>query len=310
MRRPPGLLLSLLMAAGSAAAAVGTSRVVLTIDPGAPGKIYDGIGATSTGIIRLLIDYPEPQRSQILDYLFKPQYGASLQQLKVEIGGDGNSNAGSEPSSMHSRADANFARGVGWWLMREARRRNPQIKLTALAWNFPGWVERGYSPATVEYLRRYLEGAERTAGITIDYVGIWNETKMDPRFITDLRRSLDEHGLATKIVADDLVNTWDIVEAMERDAALRAAVAVMGTHYPQPRFVTPDGVKRASRDWGKPVQGDAASACARSSTACRCLGSSGVIRRVRALRTSLVTSGGAITESASNPFSIGRATSC
>lgn len=253
MRLPPGLLLSLLIAAGSAAAAAGTSPVVLTIDPAAPGKIYDGTGATSTGIIRLLIDYPEPQRSEILDYLFKPQYGASLQQLKVEIGGDGNSNAGSEPSSMHSRADANFARGVGWWLMREARRRNPQITLTALAWNFPGWVERGYSPATVEYLRRYLEGAERTAGITIDYVGIWNETKMDPRFITDLRRSLDEHGLATKIVADDLVNTWDIVEAMERDAALRAAVAVMGTHYPQPRFVTPDGVKRASRDWGKPI---------------------------------------------------------
>jgi hypothetical protein len=176
-----------------------------------------------------------------------------LQQLKVEIGGDGNSNAGSEPSTMHFREDANFTRGVGWWLMREARRRNPQIKLTALAWNFPGWVERGYSPATIEYLTRYLEGAERTAGIRIDYVGIWNETKMDPRFITDLRRSLDEHGLATRIVADDLVNTWDIVEAMKRDAALRAAVAVMGTHYPQPRFVTSDRAKRASRDWGKPI---------------------------------------------------------
>jgi len=26
----------------------------------------------------------------------------------------------------------------------------------------PGWVERGYSPATVEYLTRYIEGAERT----------------------------------------------------------------------------------------------------------------------------------------------------
>jgi Glycosyl hydrolase family 59 len=177
MRLHSRLLLSLLIAAGSAHA--GAARpVILTIDPQAPGKVFDGIGATSAGIIRLLIDYPEPQRSQILDYLFKPKYGASLQQLKVEIGGDGNSNAGSEPSSMHSRDDVNFARGVGWWLMREARRRNPQIRLSALAWNFPGWVERGYSPATVEYLTRYIEGAQRTAGIRIDYVGIWNETRI------------------------------------------------------------------------------------------------------------------------------------
>ncbi len=43
-----------------------------------------GGGATSV----FLPSYPEPQRSQILDYLFKPNFGASLQILKVEIGGD------------------------------------------------------------------------------------------------------------------------------------------------------------------------------------------------------------------------------
>ncbi|WSY97001.1 hypothetical protein OH809_06875 [Streptomyces sp. NBC_00873] len=39
-----------------------------------------GGGATS----RLLIDYPEPQRSQVLDYPIKPGYGASLHMLKVD----------------------------------------------------------------------------------------------------------------------------------------------------------------------------------------------------------------------------------
>ncbi len=34
----------------------------------------------------LLVDYVEPQRSEVLDYLFKPNFGASLQILKVEIG--------------------------------------------------------------------------------------------------------------------------------------------------------------------------------------------------------------------------------
>ncbi|KAK3703903.1 hypothetical protein RRG08_055807, partial [Elysia crispata] len=37
---------------------------------------------------KLLINYPEKQRSEALDFLFKPNFGASLQILKVEIGGD------------------------------------------------------------------------------------------------------------------------------------------------------------------------------------------------------------------------------
>ena len=32
-----------------------------------------------------LLAYKEPQRSQILDWMFKPDYGASLQILKVEV---------------------------------------------------------------------------------------------------------------------------------------------------------------------------------------------------------------------------------
>ena len=55
--------------------------------------MFDGVGAISGGggNSRLLVDYPEPQRGQILDYLFKPGYGAAMQILKVEIGGDTNS---------------------------------------------------------------------------------------------------------------------------------------------------------------------------------------------------------------------------
>src|SRR5689334_18974514 len=71
----------------------------VTVDGGSPGRVYDGIGALSAGASsRLLIDYPEPARSQVLDYLFRPGYGAALQVLKVEIGGDTNSTDGSEPS--------------------------------------------------------------------------------------------------------------------------------------------------------------------------------------------------------------------
>ena len=46
---------------------------------------FDGIGAISGGgaTSRLLVNYPEPQRSEVLDYLFKPNFGASLQIFKV-----------------------------------------------------------------------------------------------------------------------------------------------------------------------------------------------------------------------------------
>lgn len=46
------------------------------VDGQSEGRIFDGLGAVSAGASsRLLIDYPEPQRSQILNYLLKPKYG-------------------------------------------------------------------------------------------------------------------------------------------------------------------------------------------------------------------------------------------
>jgi galactosylceramidase len=43
-----------------------------------------------------LRDYPEAQRSDVLDFLFKPSFGAALHILKVEIGGDAQSTDGTE----------------------------------------------------------------------------------------------------------------------------------------------------------------------------------------------------------------------
>lgn len=44
----------------------------VVLDGTSVGRTFDGLGAASAGASsRLLIDYPEPYRSQILDYLFK-----------------------------------------------------------------------------------------------------------------------------------------------------------------------------------------------------------------------------------------------
>src|SRR3954464_14022407 len=84
---------------------VAQAATSITINGGSGGRVFDGVGAISGGggNSRLLIDYAEPQRTQILDYLFKPGYGANVQILKVEIGGDTNSPSGAEPSHEHVR---------------------------------------------------------------------------------------------------------------------------------------------------------------------------------------------------------------
>ena len=77
------------------AAAVSSAAYVLT-DASGLGPPYAGIGGLSGGgaTSRLLPDYDPVTRAQILDILFKPGFAASLQLLKVEIGGDGQSTEG------------------------------------------------------------------------------------------------------------------------------------------------------------------------------------------------------------------------
>ena len=66
----------------------GAATTTVNVNGASAGRTFDGVGAISGGggNSRLLIDYPPAQRSQILDYLFKPNYGAAVQLLKLEIG--------------------------------------------------------------------------------------------------------------------------------------------------------------------------------------------------------------------------------
>ena len=116
---------------------------------------------------KLLSDYPEEYRNQILDLLFKPKFGASLQQIKVEIGGDVNSTDGSEPSHAHTRDEflnpksSFYQRGYEWMILEEARKRNPKIFLDCLEWGCPGWIGNGiyYSQDNADYIVSFLKGA-------------------------------------------------------------------------------------------------------------------------------------------------------
>jgi galactosylceramidase len=231
----------------------------IVLDGAGGGRIYDGIGAASAGASsRLLYDYKEPYRSQILDYLFKPGYGAALQHLKVEIGAEVNSTDGAEPSSMRSPDDHDYTRGYEWWLMEEAGKRNPKIILDTLPWGAPGWVGNGhfYSQDMANYVADFLQGAQKHHQLAIAYTGVWNEKQFDGTYVKELYRTLADQHIPAKIVCCDEypgegLGQWSIVDAMLKDAELNAAVNAAGVHYPlvEGKYTTPPN----ARTMGKPL---------------------------------------------------------
>lgn len=217
---------------------------IVRIDGSSGGKEFEGVGAVSAGASsRLLIDYPEPYRSDILDYLFKPQFGASLQHLKVEIGGDINSTCGTEPSHARTKAEllhpkpGYYQRGYEYWMMKEARKRNPNMFFDCLQWGSPGWFKGGfYSQDNADYVVQFIKGAKKYHGVDIHYTGIWNEkqgTEKRDWIVNILRPTLDRNGLAhVGIVADDWhAPRWNFAREVVGDEALRKAVHAMGYHY-------------------------------------------------------------------------------
>ena len=216
----------------TAVAAVSTD---ITVNGTSGGRVFDGVGAISGGggNSRLLLDYPEPQRSQLLDYLFKPGYGAAVQLLKLEIGDDSNSTDGAEPSVEHVRGTVNCDVGYEFRLAQEAKARNPNLKLAALAWAAPGWIGGGnyWHQDTIDYLITWLTCA-RDHGLTVDYLGGRNEKGHDKAWYENLSRALDSRGFGNvKLVADDSVG-WAAANDMVNDAAFNAAIDIVGVHYP------------------------------------------------------------------------------
>jgi O-glycosyl hydrolase len=229
------LLVLVLLASVLAPATPAQAATTITISGTAGGRTFDGVGAVSGGggNSKLLFDYPEPQRSQILDYLFKPGYGANIQHFKVEIGGDANSTSGAEKSHMHTATDQNYNRGYEWWLMTEAKRRNPNIRLGALAWAAPGWIggSNVWTQNFQTYLLNWLRGARDTHGLTIDNIGGWNENSIDHQWFVNFRAALNANGFAsTKLVGAD--GGWWVVDDMMNNIAFRDAIDVVGVHYP------------------------------------------------------------------------------
>jgi galactosylceramidase len=231
----------------------------VAVDGSAAGRRFEGVGAVSGGGATsvLLKDYPEPQRSQILDLLFRPNFGAAMSALLVEIPGDGNSTQGSELSHMHSRNDVNYRRGYEWWLIKEAKKRNPALALDGVAWGCPGWVGNNifWSKDMCDYYVKWIQGLRSVYGLDLDAIGCRNEKGVDEGFAKMLRRTLDGNGLPKVRVHgfDNWEKTkWDWCADMNSDPELRRSVDIMSNHtlFEMP---APAAVKKLAADLDKPI---------------------------------------------------------
>ncbi len=220
-------------------AAATASTAVPTLDPAAAAQTYDGHGALSAGASsRLLYDYPEPQRTEILDLLFNPLGGGAMHLLKVEIGGDGQSTDGTEPSHMHARDDLSCERGYEFWLLSEARKRNPNIVTYALSWASPAWVGNQtsyYSQDEIDYHVKWLQCVKSRGDIgNIDWIGNWNERPYGPPdWTVSFRRAMDGAGFAdTKISIPDGGYSSQLHGDLTSNPDFLKAVDGIGLHYP------------------------------------------------------------------------------
>jgi galactosylceramidase len=211
--------LALLQLAGTVAAVAKAHREVAQFDysaTSADGSVaaplpvgdtcsrkYEGIGGLLNSDAPWLRGFPEPQRSDILDVLFKPQWAGSLQVLKLEVGGDGHSTINTESSHMHTEFDPpSFRRGWVTWLLQEAVKRNPAIRVGGLAWTWPAWTKNSVAKK-VSYLTTWCQGIKQQFNVTVEFMGLQNEGQVtggNEQFATALRASLDAAGFRDTIV--------------------------------------------------------------------------------------------------------------
>ena len=89
-----------------------------------------------------------------------------------------------------------YDRGYEWWLMNEARKRNPAIILDSLAWGAPGWIGNGklYSEDMTGYVADFILGGKREQGVNITLTGSWNERAYEADYVKLLHKTLAERA--------------------------------------------------------------------------------------------------------------------
>jgi galactosylceramidase len=158
---------------------------------------------------------------------------------------------------MHAKDDLNFSRGYEWWLMREAKTRNPDLTLDACAWGCPGWIGDGnfWSQDMCDYYVKWIQGLKSVYGLDLEAIGCRNEKGVNEDFAKKFRATLDASGLEKVRIHgfDNWDKTkFDWVWHMTNDVGLRKAVAILSNHT-MATMPTPPDVRQLADSLDKPI---------------------------------------------------------
>lgn len=216
------------------------------------GLTFKGFGLLSgNSTSDLLMDYKaeNPKAyAELMQYLFGGKYPI-MTHVKLEMGNDRNTSTGPESATKRYKDEkANVKRNPGWQLAADAKKINPDIKVSILCWRMPAWVKTD-EDKYAWYKESILAGYE-TYGFMVDYINpnineAWggatdvSRTKKFAGWIKGETKATipDAKALALyqkiqMVVSDEAgVANEEVVNTMKSDKEFYDAVGVVGYHY-------------------------------------------------------------------------------
>ncbi|MEU4365125.1 Ig-like domain-containing protein [Promicromonospora sp. NPDC023987] len=245
----------------SAAAVAATETTEITVDgddvaaDNVNGLTFKGFGVLSANSTSaLLMDYKseQPEKyAELLQVLFGGEHPI-MHHVKIEMGDDRNNSTGSDVATMRTPDEpANVRRHPGFQLAADAKKVNPELKVSILRWNAVPWADT--NEKIYDWYKNTILAAYRDYGYMVDYVnpGV-NEHSADLEWTTEYaeRVRTDDTGYVSddprlagfrkgearlfhqiEVVISDEVGTGTFGDEMVADASLRDVVGASGFHY-------------------------------------------------------------------------------
>jgi len=230
-----------------------------TVDWGRTAQEIDGFGAS--GAFHMagdLMDFPEPQRTEILDILFSQSKGAGLSIFRNFVGDGGSWGSktnGPAPSIEPQEGVWNWTGDEDEiWMMREAGKRGC-TRFVSTVWSPPAWMKTNNSvigghlrpdkyQAFAEYLSMYVRGYKEHHGIDIYAISLANEPDITVKysscywtgkefhdFLKYLIPVFDRDKITAKVIVGEH-SAWTENPVLESlgDSVTAARIDIVGVH--------------------------------------------------------------------------------
>ena len=219
------------------------------------GWTYKGLGMLNgNSTSNLLLDYKAESPNAywaMMNYLFGGDYPL-FSNIKMEMGNDGNNSTGAEACTMrYEDEEADASRSPGFVMAADAKKINPNVKVSILRWGCPNWVnaysgEEKYA-AIYKWYKETIFDAYEKYGYVVDYINpdtnetgnpdgaiikyFANALKNEKNFPSYFTEEAKQAYNNIKIVASDENKSLNIVPLMRQDEGVYNAVDAIGFHY-------------------------------------------------------------------------------